>query len=107
MNRYILIHRLTWPAILLLLGVVALLDQLHLVRFSIFVPLLLILVGALKLAERAVLATEPNPEPYTGAMPGGANPAGNQATSQAANPQPSGSTAPMHDFQNKSEGGIL
>src|SRR5579871_6883755 len=63
MNRYILLHRLTGPAILVLLGVVALLHQAHVVSFSIFLPLLLILIGVIKLAERAVLANEPYPPP--------------------------------------------
>ncbi len=56
MNRYILIHRLTGPAILLLLGIVALLAEMHLVHFELFIPLLLILLGGLKLAERMALA---------------------------------------------------
>ena len=83
MNRYFLIHRLTGPAILVLLGVVALLHQAHVVRFSIFVPLMLILIGVIKLAERAVLASEPNP--YSGG----------QYTAQPA----------THDFGNDPEGG--
>ena len=68
MNRYIMIHRLTGPAILLLLGVVALLHQAHLVGFQIFWPLLLILIGVIKLAERAAMANEPYPpqQPYPG-----------------------------------------
>jgi len=61
MNRYIMIHRLTGPAILLLLGVVALLHQAHVVSFQIFWPLLLILIGVIKLAERAAMANEPYP----------------------------------------------
>src|ERR1019366_6899567 len=75
MNRYILLHRLTGPAILLLLGIVALLHQAHLVRFTIFVPLLLILIGVIKLAERAVLAQEPYQQagPYPGSPYPGAN----------------------------------
>ena len=57
MNRYILIRRLRGPAILLLLGVIALLHEAGLVEFwSLFFPLLLILIGVLKLAERAALA---------------------------------------------------
>jgi len=56
MNRYILIRRLTGPSVLLLLGVVALLHQADLVSWSIFLPLLLILIGVLKLAQRAALA---------------------------------------------------
>lgn len=70
MNKYIFIRRLTGPSILLLLGIVALLHQAHLVHFSIFIPLLLILLGVLKLAERAALASEPYmaiPYPYAGA----------------------------------------
>ncbi|HTA80837.1 MAG TPA: hypothetical protein VK720_14890 [Terracidiphilus sp.] len=77
MNRYILIRRLTGPCILLLLGVVALLHEADLVSWNIFVPLLLILIGVLKLAQRAALAVvgdEPmypgSPYPYgAGAVP--------------------------------------
>jgi hypothetical protein len=72
MNRYILIRRLTGPAILLLLGVVALLHQTGVIDhwFRYFWPLLLILLGVLKLAERAALASEDYPAPY-GGYPGG------------------------------------
>ena len=66
MNRYYFIHRLTGPAVLLLLGVLALLHQAGFASWDLFVPLLLILIGVLKLAERAVLASEPpaNSYPY-------------------------------------------
>jgi len=73
MNRYILIRRLTGPAVLLLLGVVALLHQADLVHWSIFVPLLLILIGVLKLAQRAALAAAGD-EPYSGGYPGAGYP---------------------------------
>lgn len=66
MNRYILIRRLTGPCVLLLLGVVALLHQADLVSWSIFVPLLLILVGLLKLAQRAALAMAGDEPVYPG-----------------------------------------
>jgi len=67
MNRYILIRRLMGPAILLLIGVLALLHQAGLIRFwPLFWPLLLILIGVLKLAERAALSSEGYP-PYPGA----------------------------------------
>jgi cell wall-active antibiotic response 4TMS protein YvqF len=57
MNRYILIRRLRWPAVLLLLGTILLLHEADLVEFwPLFFPLLLILIGVLKLAERAALA---------------------------------------------------
>jgi hypothetical protein len=74
MNRYILIRRLTGPSVLLLLGTVALLHEAHLAHWGLFVPLLLILIGVLKLAERAALAAagdEPQfPSAYPGAYPG-------------------------------------
>jgi Domain of unknown function (DUF5668) len=75
MNRYILIRRLMGPAVLLLIGVLALLHQADIISsfWHLFWPLLLILVGVLKLAERAVLSSEPYPEvPYAGyqAYPG-------------------------------------
>jgi hypothetical protein len=73
MNRYILIRRLTGPCVLLLLGVVALLHQADLVNWSIFVPLLLILLGLLKLAQRAALAMAGDEPAYPG-YPGGAYP---------------------------------
>ncbi len=110
MNRYIFIHRLTGPAILLLLGVVALLHQAHVVRFSIFVPLLLILLGVIKLAERAVLATEPDPGAN---YPGGANsyavppPPGAVPGAQPYSQPASDAAAPAHDFENNQEGGKL
>ena len=63
MNRYILIRRLTGPSILLLLGVIALLHQADLVSWNLFWPLLLILIGLLKLAQRAALAAAGD-EPY-------------------------------------------
>jgi hypothetical protein len=109
MNRYILIHRLTGPAVLLLLGIVALLHQANLVRFSIFVPLLLIMIGIIKLAERAVLASDPPPPvgQYPGALtyppyPGAPYQAASQAPYTLPTPP---AAAPTHDFGNDPEGG--
>jgi hypothetical protein len=58
MNRYIMIHHLRWPAVILLTGTLALLSQLGLIDhfWSWFWPLLLILIGVIMLAERAALA---------------------------------------------------
>lgn len=70
MNRYIFIRRLTGPSVLLLLGVVALLHEADLVSWGIFVPLLLILIGVLKLAQRAALAAAGDEPPYPGTFPG-------------------------------------
>lgn len=100
MNRYILIHRLTGPAVLLLLGIVALLSEAGVVRWSIFIPLLLILLGLLKLAERAALAGCD----YPGAGPQGPGAATYSATPYGTSPyeQPGGAAPsapqPPHDF---------
>lgn len=60
MNRYIMIRRLRFPAILLLIGGISLLHQTGVIDhfWHWFFPLLLILLGVLMLAERAVLASE-------------------------------------------------
>ncbi len=107
MNRYILIRRLTGPSILLLLGVVALLHQADLVSWSIFLPLFLILIGVLKLAQRAALAAagdEPmypgSPYPYGVGMPGA--PVGGQPSAQTGS---SIVPAPPQDFGGGTTGG--
>ena len=97
MNKFLFIRRLTGPSILLLLGIVALLHQAHLVHFGIFVPLLLILLGVLKLAERAALASEPYPGvPYP--YPGSATPPG---------PGAAGGVPSQIEQERNREGGIL
>lgn len=105
MNRYILIRRLMGPSILLLLGIVALLSQAHVAHFYIFFPLLLILIGVLKLAERAALAADggypPPPQSWgPGPYPGAPQPPSAQPASGT-----SIISAPLHDFSNHSEGG--
>ena len=85
MNRYILIRRLRGPAILLLLGVIALLHQADLVSWKLFVPLLLILLGVLQLAERMTLAAQSNypAAPYAGdPNPGAGNPVAGPSVTQ-------------------------
>ena len=105
MNRYILIRRLKGPAILLLLGTILLMHEAGLVEFwSLFFPLLLILIGVLKLAERAALAAAGDETPYPGSpYPYGAAaaPAGT-----VVQPQPGTSIVPAsQDFGKGSEGG--
>ena len=113
MNRYILIRRLRGPAILLLLGTILLMHQAGLVDFwRLFVPLLLILIGVLKLAERAALAAAGDEPPYgllSGSYPGSPYPYGaaaNPATAAAAQQQPGTSIVPTApDFGKGPEGG--
>lgn len=82
MSRYILIRRLRGPAFLLLIGVLALLNQADILTWGKSWPLYLILAGVLLLAERAALAAAgPVPQtPFPGApYPGPVNPAAPQA----------------------------
>lgn len=68
MNRYIMIRRLRCPAILLLIGVLALLHQTGLVShfWRLFWPLLFIMIGVIMLAERAALAADGGSPPLSG-----------------------------------------
>jgi hypothetical protein len=112
MNRYIMIRRLRGPAILLLAGVILLLHEADLVEFwSLFIPLLLILIGVLKLAERAALAAAGDealyPGPYSGTYPGAPyNYAGGVTPAAAPAPQ-TGAIVPTHsqDLGNGPQGG--
>lgn len=106
MNRYILIRRLRGPAFLLLIGIIALLDQAHILSWDYAWPLFLILWGVLLLAERAALAQDemqgpPYPDPYPGSYSGSYPPGGPYAGAPQPNqnPQPSApqtSIVPMH-----------
>jgi hypothetical protein len=96
MNRYFLIRRLRGPAVLVLIGVLALLDQMGAIHhfWGWFWPLLMIMMGALLLAERAALATDGDPgdAPYPG-YPGYTGP-GYPAGPYAAAGDPSGGQRP-------------
>jgi hypothetical protein len=112
MNRYILIRRLRGPAILLLLGILALLDEAGVIDhfWSLFWPLLLIMIGVMLLAERAALALDGYGDgcgPYPGApYASGADQSPPQAP---ADPGTAIVPAPSHDlthgFGNGSNGG--
>jgi hypothetical protein len=111
MSRYLLIRRLRWPAILLLLGVLALLHQAGVVEhfWRLFWPLLLIMLGLLMLAERAALAAEGD-SPYFGWPWQGANQGTQQGTDWGAGQDArTADTAimpsPPHDFENDPKGG--
>ena len=56
MNRYSLLCRLTGPAMIILTGVLALLNQAHILSWGKSWPLYLITLGVLKLAQRAALS---------------------------------------------------
>ncbi|WP_158748020.1 LiaI-LiaF-like domain-containing protein [Acidobacterium sp. S8] len=64
MNRYIFLHRIQGPAMLLTFGVAALLDQWDILSFGRSWPLYLIVLGVLKLAQRAALANAEPPPGY-------------------------------------------
>jgi hypothetical protein len=96
MNRYFLIRRLRWPAVLLLAGCVALLKQTGVIEhfWSLFVPLFLIIMGLLLLAERMSLTADgdfpagypgsPYPgSPYPGSPSAGSSYPGAPATTPA------------------------
>ena len=57
MNQYIFLQRIQGPAMLLTFGVAALLDQWRILSFGRSWPLYLIVLGVIKLAQRAALAT--------------------------------------------------
>ena len=104
MSRYILIRRLRWPAILLLIGVLALLHQAGVIAYfwRLFWPLLLIMVGVLLLAERAALAAEGDRAVSGSAVAGAANPA--QAPARAIQSRRAAICAlAPHDFENDVE----
>jgi hypothetical protein len=115
MNRYFLIRRLRWPAVLLLAGCVALLKQTGVIEhfWSLFVPLFLITMGLLLLAERMSLTAEgdfPAGYPGTG-YPGSVYPAAGYPGTPASTPaQPataeSTSIVPAHshDFGDSNGG---
>jgi hypothetical protein len=106
MSRYILIRRLRGPAFLLLIGVIALLNQADILRWGRAWPLFLILAGVLMLAERAALASEggyPPPGYGCGGYPDAADP--RTATGVPPSPgQPTAIVPASHDFGNDSEG---
>ena len=58
MNRWYQIRQLRGGVILILIGVLFLLDQWHILRFDVSWPLILIVLGLMKLAERAAWSAD-------------------------------------------------
>jgi hypothetical protein len=110
MNRYFLIRRLRWPAVLLLAGCVALLKQTGVIEhfWNLFIPLFLITMGLLLLAERMSLTVDGDfPPGYAGSPYVGAPYAG-APVSTPAQPATAESTsivpAHSHDFGDSNGG---
>ena len=70
MNNANLIQAIRGPVMLITLGILFLIDHFGRFGFGSTWPLLVIIFGVLKLAERAVAV----PEPGSPGMPGGGNP---------------------------------
>jgi hypothetical protein len=101
MNRYLFLHRVKGPVMILVFGLTALLDQWHILSYGESWPLYLIVFGALQLAERAAWTQAQYPEQYPGAGPGpgpGPNPGQDPYAGRRGNwgsnvPPPPSSTA--------------
>jgi hypothetical protein len=93
MNQYLFLQRIQGPVLILTVGVAALLDQWHILGFGRSWPLYLIVLGVLKLAQRAALANaEPPmyPPGYTGYPPAAGSPTTPTTGSTAMVPTDSG-----------------
>ena len=66
MNRYLFLHRIKGPVMLLVFGVTALLDQWDVLSYGKSWPLYLIVLGVLQLAERAAWSQMQYEQPYAG-----------------------------------------
>jgi hypothetical protein len=109
MNRYFLIRRLRWPAALLLCGSILLLKQMGVIEhfWSLFIPLFLITMGLLLLAERMSLTAEGDfPAGYSG-TPYPAGYAGAPVSTPAQQPAAESTAivpAHSHDFEDSNGG---
>lgn len=93
MNRYIFLHRIKWPVMLLIFGFTALLDQWGVLSYDRSWPLYLIAFGLLQLAERAAWSQH---QQYPDYPPQYGQP-GNWGQPGAPPPPPSGLSATPSD----------
>ena len=88
MNPYLFIHRIKGPAMLLVFGITALLNEWDILTFGKSWPLYLIVLGVLQLAERAAWSQYQQQyvqAPYAGVDPGvGAGAPSNAAQSSSS-----------------------
>jgi hypothetical protein len=75
MNPYLFIHRIKGPAMLLVFGVTALLNEWDIVSYGRSWPLYLIVLGVLQLAERAAWSQWQQAQYAQGPYPAGQYPA--------------------------------
>ncbi len=98
LNRMLMVHRLRWPALLLLTGVIALLDQEGILSWGRAWPLYLILLGVLALAERMAMAGQPpiyGDYPYGGSYAGPYSGPGYSGPGYSGPGNPASGTAPF------------
>jgi len=108
MNPYLFIHRIKGPAMLLVFGITALLNEWDIISFGRSWPLYLIVFGVLQLAERAAWSQWQQQQyaqgpyaPGTGpGVPAGVGPVGNTppASSSLVVSQPDLPTDPDRRF---------
>jgi len=102
MNRYLFLHRIKGPAMILVFGVTALLDQWNILSFGQSWPLYLIVLGALMLAERAAWSDMYAPPPN--GYPVGGQPGAWGAPTGPTEPSNALSIAPPHEIGPQDEG---
>jgi hypothetical protein len=107
MNHYMMIRRLRGPIFLLLVGVLALLNQANILSWGKSWPFFLIVAGLLVLAERAVLtsAVRGSQQPFPGQPGAGSNPIYSGDAPNAEQLLPAETPADSPNVEKESQGG--
>jgi hypothetical protein len=93
MNRYLFLHRIKGPVMLVVFGITALLNQWGILSYGRSWPLYLIAFGVLQLAERAAWSQaypEQNPGPQPGNWGGPSGPPPPSSTAMTVAPPDEG-----------------